>query len=78
MEATPADTLMLYPHVLLACFALLALPSVTVSELTLEVLATVCWTLPQLLPRPLALQPEQRLSSRGFAHARPSHLHPES
>ncbi len=45
VEATPADVVLLYPHVPLACFALLALPSVTVFQRTVNVLAAVRWAL---------------------------------
>ena len=41
VEATPAETVLLYPHVLLACFTLLALPSVTIFERALGVLIAV-------------------------------------
>ena len=41
VEATPADILLLYPHVLLTCFALLALPSVTVFAPAVDVLSAV-------------------------------------
>ena len=41
VEATRADVVLLYPHVLLACFAMLALPSVTVFQRAVSVLAAV-------------------------------------
>jgi len=45
VEATPPDVVLLYPHVPLSCFALLALPSVTVFQRAINVLAVVRWTL---------------------------------
>ena len=42
VTATDTAMLMLYPHVMLSCLALLALPSTELFERTLPLLLTVC------------------------------------